>query len=88
MCKSSPVLFGQILADTRRRLGVTQRVLSTRTGISERHLTMMEQGHVLPRLPTLIRLGHGLGIPPGDLLNALDALMAQRSEPFPPPDAQ
>lgn len=71
MEESSKCLLGPIIVETRKRLGFSQKHLSEKTGISERHLTMIEQGHVEPKLLTVIRLAQGLGVVPGDLLNEM-----------------
>lgn len=72
----SPHHFGCVLADTRRKLGVTQRQLSIRTGLSERYISMLENGDREPRLSMVLRLSNALGIRAQDLVAEYEGRMA------------
>lgn len=71
----SPHHFGCVLADTRRKLGVTQRQLSIRTGLSERYISMLENGDREPRLSMVLRLAAALGIRAQDLVAEYEGRM-------------
>ena len=49
--------------------------LAKRTGIAEEYLNKLENSKREPKARMIIRLGRGLGISPGDLLNEMDRLM-------------
>jgi transcriptional regulator with XRE-family HTH domain len=49
------------LRDARRRAGLTQRALATRTGIPQPAIARIERGTVVPRVDTLDRLLAGCG---------------------------
>lgn len=49
--------------------------LQKNSGITEEYLNKIENAKREPKARMIIRLGRGLGIPPGDLLNEMDRLM-------------
>lgn len=67
--------FGKALVRVRTRLGISQYQLAKISGISEEYLNKLENGKREPRAAMIIRLGRGLGVSPGDLLNEMDRLM-------------
>lgn len=69
--------FGDILVETRKRLGISQYKLAQLSGISDRYLNFLEHGRVEPRISMVIRLAVALGIPPGDMINATATRMAE-----------
>ena len=62
-------LFGSALVNIRESLQISQYQLAKRTGIAE------EYSKREPKARMIIRLGRGLGVSPGDLLNEMDRLM-------------
>lgn len=68
-------LFGMALVNVRESLQISQYQLAKRSGITEEYLNKLENSKREPKARMIIRLGRGLGIPPGDLLNEMDRLM-------------
>lgn len=68
-------LFGSALVNIRESLQISQYQLAKRTGIAEEYLNKLENSKREPKARMIIRLGRGLGISPGDLLNEMDRLM-------------
>ena len=68
-------LFGAALVNIRESLQISQYQLAKRTGIAEEYLTKLENSKREPKARMIIRLGRGLGVSPGDLLNEMDRLM-------------
>jgi transcriptional regulator with XRE-family HTH domain len=60
---SNPYHFGQILAETRRKRGLTQEVLAERAGISRRAVTYYERETKNPTLDIVIKLAEVLRVP-------------------------
>lgn len=67
--------FGKALVRVRTRLGISQYQLAKISGIAEEYLNKLENSKREPKARMIIRLGRGLGISPGDLLNEMDRLM-------------
>jgi transcriptional regulator with XRE-family HTH domain len=65
-------LFGSRLRELRRKRGVTQVLLSERSGLQQSHLSDMERGEKLPNLVTLLRLAAALGCKTSDLVSVFD----------------
>lgn len=59
----------------RESLRISQYQLAKNSGIAEEYLNKLENAKREPKARMIIRLGRGLGIPPGDLLNEMDRLM-------------
>ena len=68
-------LFGSALVNIRESLQISQYQLAKRTGIAEEYLNKLENSKREPKARMIIRLGRGLGVSPGDLLNEMDRLM-------------
>ena len=68
-------LFGAALVNIRESLQISQYQLAKRTGIAEEYLNKLENSKREPKARMILRLGRGLGISPGDLLNEMDRLM-------------
>lgn len=67
--------FGAALVRIRESLHISQYQLAKKSGIAEEYLNKLENARREPKARMIIRLGRGLGIPPGDLLNEMDRLM-------------
>ena len=52
----------QAMIDARRRVGLTQKELSARTGIAQADISKMEKGSANPSIRTLQRLAAGMGM--------------------------
>jgi transcriptional regulator with XRE-family HTH domain len=64
--------FGDRMRELRAREGVSQDDLAHASGIHSTSVGRIERGGREPRLRTILRLAHGLGVEPGELLNGLD----------------
>jgi transcriptional regulator with XRE-family HTH domain len=60
--------FGRNLFMARRRPGLTQERLAASARLHRSEIGLLERGLRTPRIDTVARLAHGLGIEPGDLL--------------------
>lgn len=63
----------------RRERGLSQEVLSGLAGMARTHLTMMENGEMLPSLRTLWRIAAALDMKPSQLVAEIEAA-AQEAE--------
>jgi len=59
------------LRELRNHRGLSQDALAHVTDIHPTAIGRMERGAREPRLTTILRLAHGLGIQPGELMNDL-----------------
>ena len=75
MGNAKPCLFGAALVNVRKSLHISQYQLAKHSGSTEEYLNKLENAKREPKARMIIRLGRGLGIPPGDLLNEMDRLM-------------
>lgn len=57
-----PVLVGSVIADFRRKKGVSQDVLSGFADIGRTHLSAIERGERKPTLETLYRIANALDV--------------------------
>ncbi len=53
--------IGELLASSRRELGLSQKQLSERTGISQANISKIENGRYLPGILILKKLSDALG---------------------------
>lgn len=54
--------FTGILIERRQKLGLTQRELAELSGVKQPVLARMESGATIPKLETLFKLAHALGM--------------------------
>jgi transcriptional regulator with XRE-family HTH domain len=64
--------FGDRMRELRAREGVSQDGLADASGMHPTSIGRIERGGREPRLTTVLRLAHGLGVEPGELVNGLD----------------
>jgi len=72
--KTSDENLGSILGRSlraARRAGLTMDTLAEMSGVSQPHLSQMENGRVSPSISTLYRLANALGISPQQLLPSM-----------------
>ena len=62
------MLLGQKIKTARLAARLTQDALGRKVGIGQDAISIIEAGHVDPRLKTLRRIAKALGIEPGALL--------------------
>lgn len=63
--------FGQRVRELRAREGLSQDGLAHTSGIHLTSIGRIERGGREPRLTTILKLAEGLGVEPGELINAL-----------------
>lgn len=72
--------FGAALVSVRNRVGMSRYQLAKKTGFSDPYLNKLEHAKCEPRARTILLLGRGLGVPPGDLINEMDRLTKEYEE--------
>jgi transcriptional regulator with XRE-family HTH domain len=60
--------FGEAMRTTREKLGISQMVLQTRTGLDRTFISDLERGVQCPSLRTVLRVAKGLNITPSSLI--------------------
>lgn len=68
----SAVVVGQVIADFRKKKGVSQEVLSGLAGIARTHLSMIENGQRKPTLDTFYKLCVSLGVKPSEVMAEIE----------------
>lgn len=58
----TPAELGRVLSDARRRLGLTQRALAERAGVSRQWIVEVEKGKPRAEVGLLLRTFHELGL--------------------------
>jgi len=66
-------LVGNVIADFRKRRGITQEVLSGLADIVRTHLSAIERGERKPTLETLYRLALALNVKMSDIVCEIEA---------------
>jgi transcriptional regulator with XRE-family HTH domain len=69
--KASAAL-GQRMRELRAREGISQDGLAREADVHPTAIGRIERGGREPRLTTILRLAHGLGVEPGEPVNGLD----------------
>lgn len=64
--------FGERMRELRKREGISQDTLAREADIHPTSIGRLERGGREPKMTTILRLAHGLGVEPGELLNRLD----------------
>lgn len=57
-----PCPLGQVVANARKKCGLTQKDLSAKTGIAQSDISRLEQSTANPSVRTLERIAEGLGM--------------------------
>ena len=64
--------FAQNLRTQRLRCGLSQEGLAAACGLHRTEISLLERGAREPRLSTIVRIAHGLGVRPAVLLDGID----------------
>ena len=64
-------LFGDTVKQSRNSQGFSQEKLALDTGLDLTTINEIEKGHRSPKLVTVCKIAHGLGLKPADLLKNL-----------------
>lgn len=62
------IFLGNRIQQIREQRGLTQDDLASRTGISIKHISVLERGVKEPRLATFLKIAEALGVTPNELL--------------------
>ena len=65
-------IVGDVIADFRRKKGVSQEVLSGLADIGRTHLSAIERGERKPTLETLYRLSNALDVKMSDIVRVIE----------------
>lgn len=68
-----PKLVGKVVADFRRRKGISQEVLSGLADIGRTHLSAIERGERKPTLETLYRIACALDVNMSDIIIEMES---------------
>lgn len=67
------VKVGNVIADFRKRKGISQEVLSGLADIGRTHLSAIERGERKPTLETLYRISSDLGVKISEIIKETEA---------------
>ena len=74
-----PIVVGSVIADYRKRKGVSQEVLSGLADIGRTHLSAIERGERKPTLETLYRIATALNVKMSDIILSVEANLEQNT---------
>lgn len=74
-----PVLVGEVIAEFRRRKGISQEVLSGLADIGRTHLSAIERGERKPTLETLYRLANALDVKMSGIVAEIERLIDEQA---------
>jgi transcriptional regulator with XRE-family HTH domain len=77
--QAASLAFGKRIKELRAEKKVSQDDLSRATDVHPTAIGRMERGAREPRLTTILRIASGLGVTPGELLDRLDEVPAERN---------
>lgn len=69
------VLVGNVIADLRRKKGISQEVLSGLADIGRTHLSAIERGERKPTLETLYRISCALDVKMSDIIIEIEKII-------------
>ena len=61
-------VLGSVLRSLRQAAGMSQADLAVASGVYKPALSRYENGHVMPSIPSLIEIGHAVGVPASEIL--------------------
>ncbi len=71
--------FGLVLAETRKKRGVSQEELAEIAGLDRTFISLLERGKRQPSLTSMLTLAKALNIKPDKLLLAVTKLLDKRA---------
>ena len=72
-----PHIVGEVIAQFRRKKGISQEVLSGLAGIGRTHLSAIERGERKPTLETLYKLSCALDMNMSDIVLEIEQVLAK-----------
>jgi transcriptional regulator with XRE-family HTH domain len=70
--------FADVLRRLRDAKELSQQELATESGLGRTYISLLERGLRRPSLATIFRLAQSLGVPPADLVQAVDDKLHHR----------
>ena len=67
-----PNAVGEVIAEFRKKKGISQEVISGLADIGRTHLSAIERGERKPTLETLYRIANALGVKMSDIVIAIE----------------
>ena len=64
---------GEVIAEFRKKKGISQEVISRLADIGRTHLSAIERGERKPTLETLYRIANALGVKMSDIVLAIES---------------
>lgn len=65
-------IVGEVIAEFRKKKGISQEVISGLADIGRTHLSPIERGERKPTLETLYRISNALGVKMSDIVIAIE----------------
>ncbi|SEH80721.1 DNA-binding transcriptional regulator, XRE-family HTH domain [Ruminococcus flavefaciens] len=65
-------IVGEVIAELRKKKGISQEVISGLADIGRTHLSAIERGERKPTLETLYRISNALGVKMSDIVIAIE----------------
>ncbi|WP_028517166.1 helix-turn-helix domain-containing protein [Ruminococcus flavefaciens] len=65
-------IVGEVIAEFRKKKGISQEVISGLADIGRTHLSAIERGERKPTLETLYRISNALGVKMSDIVMAIE----------------
>lgn len=65
-------IVGEVIAEFRRKKGISQEVISGLADIGRTHLSAIERGERKPTLETLYRIANALGVKMSDIVISIE----------------
>lgn len=72
--------FGHVIRRLRTEKGLTQDALSVSSALDRSFISQLECGTKQPSLITIFQLARALNVPPGFIIDAVDALYSEQSK--------
>jgi len=71
--------MGTFIRDRRKALGIDQCELGERCGISQAHISRMENGISFPSFPSVLKLARGLQVPVSELVAVAESKTQEKA---------
>ncbi|MGN1223630.1 MAG: helix-turn-helix domain-containing protein [Ruminococcus sp.] len=71
--------MGTFIRDRRKALGIDQCELEERCGISQAHISRMENGISFPSFPSVLKLARGLQVPVSELVAVAESKTQEKA---------
>jgi DNA-binding XRE family transcriptional regulator len=70
--------FGKVVRQEREEQEIAQDAFAVMADVDRSYYGKLERGERQPSLALLMRIAHGLGVPPGELVNRVEKTMKRR----------